>query len=308
VLARESFRMWCLAFGLSALIHVGLAGALSGQWSTMRESRLPQLIAQLVDLAEPSARTTVREEPPPPPRPAPPPREVVRPAPPTPPLESRPIPEPPPVEPVKRVEAVPESPPAPPQAEARPAPPPPAAELRPALPAPAEETPASPSPSRPRSALPSTLRPDASQGPGPVLPEGGQPAAGQTRGPASSGRSTATGSDAAGSIASVPPSGNVPGTSTQGITRWAHPRGGYQVQPAYPHSARRLGIQGTARLRVQVLADGRVGEVVVEKSAGHDDLDRAAADAVRQWRFEPARKGAEAVATWVLLPVQFQLK
>jgi periplasmic protein TonB len=80
------------------------------------------------------------------------------------------------------------------------------------------------------------------------------------------------------------------------------------VYPRYPASARRLGIQGTARLRVQVLADGHVGEIVVESSAGHPDLDRAAADAVRQWRFEPARRGAEAVATWVLLPVQFQLK
>jgi protein TonB len=80
------------------------------------------------------------------------------------------------------------------------------------------------------------------------------------------------------------------------------------VHPTYPASARRLGIQGTARLKVQVLADGRVGEVLVETSAGHPDLDQAAADAVRQWRFEPARRGTEAVATWVLLPVQFQLK
>ena len=79
-------------------------------------------------------------------------------------------------------------------------------------------------------------------------------------------------------------------------------------QSIYPATARRLGIQGTARLRVQVLADGRVGEIVVEASAGHPDLDRAAADAVRQWRFEPARRDAEPVAAWVLLPVQFQLK
>ena len=80
------------------------------------------------------------------------------------------------------------------------------------------------------------------------------------------------------------------------------------MHPSYPASARRLGIQGTARLRVQVLADGRVGEIIVERSAGHADLDRAATDAVRQWHFEPARRGTEPVATWVLLPVQFQLK
>ena len=80
------------------------------------------------------------------------------------------------------------------------------------------------------------------------------------------------------------------------------------MHPSYPASARRLGIQGTVRLRVHVLADGRVGEIIVENSAGHSDLDEAATDAVRQWHFEPARRGAEPVATWVLLPVQFQLK
>ncbi len=80
------------------------------------------------------------------------------------------------------------------------------------------------------------------------------------------------------------------------------------MHPSYPATARRLGIQGTVRLRVQVLADGRVGEIIVESSAGHSDLDKAAADAVRQWHFEPARKGVEPVTTWVLLPVHFQLK
>ena len=60
--------------------------------------------------------------------------------------------------------------------------------------------------------------------------------------------------------------------------------------------------------RVQVLADGRVGEILVEISAGHPDLDHAAIDAVRQWRFEPARRGAEPVASWVLLPVEFHLQ
>jgi protein TonB len=80
------------------------------------------------------------------------------------------------------------------------------------------------------------------------------------------------------------------------------------VRPAYPAAPRRLGIQGTTLLRVHVLADGRIGDVLVEESAGHRDLDEAAADAVRRWRFEPARRGTEAVAMWVLLPVQFRLR
>ncbi|HEV8441805.1 MAG TPA: energy transducer TonB [Methylomirabilota bacterium] len=79
------------------------------------------------------------------------------------------------------------------------------------------------------------------------------------------------------------------------------------MAPSYPATARRLGIQGTTVLRVLVRDDGQVGEVEIQTTAGHPDLDRAAADAVRRWRFEPARKGPEAVATWVLLPVVFRL-
>lgn len=94
----------------------------------------------------------------------------------------------------------------------------------------------------------------------------------------------------------------------EGLTQYARPQGGYQVRPAYPAGPRRLGIQGTTLLRVHVLADGRIGEVLVETSAGHHDLDEAAADAVRRWRFEPARRGTEAVAMWVLLPVEFRLR
>jgi protein TonB len=94
----------------------------------------------------------------------------------------------------------------------------------------------------------------------------------------------------------------------EGVTQYARPQGGYQVRPTYPAAPRRLGIQGTTMLRVHVLADGRIGDVLVEKSAGHPELDEAAADAVRRWRFEPARRGAEAVAMWVLLPVEFRLR
>ena len=101
-------------------------------------------------------------------------------------------------------------------------------------------------------------------------------------------------------VASIPPG--------SGITSDARPTGGYQVRPSYPASAKRLGVQGTTLLRVQVLENGRVGGLEVEQSAGHPDLDQAAIDAVRRWRFEPARRGDQAVAMWVRLPVEFRLK
>ena len=107
-------------------------------------------------------------------------------------------------------------------------------------------------------------------------------------------------------IAALPPT---PSPAPPGPpTRTAIPRGGYQVTPSYPATARRLGIEGTALLRVFVDAEGRVGDVVVKQSAGHPDLDRAAADAVRRWRFEPARRGTDTIAMWVELPVAFHLR
>ena len=113
---------------------------------------------------------------------------------------------------------------------------------------------------------------------------------------------------ASSSTVALPPSAPlVAAKASEGVTRTARPQGGYQVRPAYPSAPRRLGIQGTTMLRVHVLADGRIGDVLVERSAGHPDLDQAAMEAVRRWRFEPARRGADAVAMWVLLPVEFRL-
>jgi protein TonB len=116
-----------------------------------------------------------------------------------------------------------------------------------------------------------------------------------------------TSSNGASSGAAAPPQ-TATARPSDAITRTAMPRGGYQVRPSYPSTARRLGIQGMTTLRVYVAADGRVGQVLIQESAGHPDLDGAAAEAVKQWRFEPARRGAEPVGVWVLLPVEFRLR
>lgn len=121
----------------------------------------------------------------------------------------------------------------------------------------------------------------------------------------------APGGAAASSAVSAPAAvASVPSrdTGSGAITQSARPQGGYQVRPSYPSSALRQGIQGTTMLKVHVLIDGRVGDVLVQQSAGHPDLDQAAIEAVRRWRFEPARRGSDPVAMWVLLPVQFQIR
>ena len=92
------------------------------------------------------------------------------------------------------------------------------------------------------------------------------------------------------------------------ITQTARPRGGYQVRPVYPLAARQARAEGTTLLRVHISTDGNIDDVQVQRSAGHAALDRAAAEAVRKWRFEPARNGSVAVAVWVEVPVEFRLK
>jgi protein TonB len=92
-----------------------------------------------------------------------------------------------------------------------------------------------------------------------------------------------------------------------GVAQLARPLAGYQVKPRYPESARRAGAQGVTHLKVRVLENGSVGEVLVEQSAGFRELDFSAMEAVKKWLFEPARRGKETVAVWVHLPVKFEL-
>lgn len=78
--------------------------------------------------------------------------------------------------------------------------------------------------------------------------------------------------------------------------------------PRYPVAARRAGEQGTVTLRVRVAVDGSASRVAVEKSSGSPHLDAAALEAVKAWRFTPARQGANSVESWMLVPIVFRLE
>ena len=52
---------------------------------------------------------------------------------------------------------------------------------------------------------------------------------------------------------------------------------------------------------------GRTGPVGCARERQRDGCD-AAEDAVRRWRFEPARRSDDPVAMWVRLPVEFRLR
>jgi len=79
-------------------------------------------------------------------------------------------------------------------------------------------------------------------------------------------------------------------------------------KPAYPLASRRLGEEGKVVLRVHVSADGAPMNVEIKCPSGFARLDEAAKSAVERWRFVPARRGDEAVASWVAVPIIFSLR
>lgn len=79
-------------------------------------------------------------------------------------------------------------------------------------------------------------------------------------------------------------------------------------KPHYPTASRRLGEEGKVLLRVKVSPGGAPMVVEIKHSCGFGRLDEAAKAAVERWRFVPARRGEEAVESWVSVPVVFSLQ
>lgn len=79
-------------------------------------------------------------------------------------------------------------------------------------------------------------------------------------------------------------------------------------RPPYPLVARRMGYQGKVVLNVEVLAEGRAGEVKLQTSSGYDILDKAALQTVKTWKFSPATRFGQPVTQWFLVPIKFSLE
>ncbi len=77
-----------------------------------------------------------------------------------------------------------------------------------------------------------------------------------------------------------------------------------KVSPFYPRSALREGEEGTCVLKFWVSKDGRVKpNILILRSTGYPELDRAAIEALRMWVFEPSSKDDD----WGILTVVYQL-
>jgi periplasmic protein TonB len=78
-------------------------------------------------------------------------------------------------------------------------------------------------------------------------------------------------------------------------------------KPIYPESARSEGREGRVLLRVLVDDQGRTKAIEINSSSGSEALDRAAAEAIKRWRFHPARYGDKTVESWLRIPIEFRL-
>ena len=202
----------------------------------------------------------------------------VRPTPPPPPPEPKPEPAPPPPMPVEPVAEPPKLDP----------PPPPA-------PVPAVQAPVAPAPA------------DANERVGTAANAGSVASQGSgTGGGAGTGTGTGMGE---GQGAGIGPgedagTGGGPYRAGAGIDP---PRLRHEVKPAYTTAARRQGVEGDVLVEIVVRRDGTVGDVRLIRRLGHG-LDEQAIAAVRQWRFDPARRHGAPVDVIVEVSLQFRLR
>ena len=78
--------------------------------------------------------------------------------------------------------------------------------------------------------------------------------------------------------------------------------------PQYPMLSRKRKEQGTVWLLLLVSKEGVVTQLKLKKTSGFDRLDQAALQAVKKWKFQPARKQGQPIDYWYELPLKFSLQ
>ena len=90
------------------------------------------------------------------------------------------------------------------------------------------------------------------------------------------------------------------------LSAYEMPRKVHDVAPTYPTIARTANVEGMVIIEAVISVDGSVRDARVLRSVPL--LDRAALDAVKQWRYAPTRLGGVAVPVIVTVTVHFRLQ
>ena len=84
------------------------------------------------------------------------------------------------------------------------------------------------------------------------------------------------------------------------------PKALYAPDPEYSEEARKAKYQGTVVLWLVVDASGRPQQIRIQRALGMG-LDEKAIEAVKQWKFDPARRDGQAVPVMINVEVNFRL-
>ncbi|OOG43702.1 energy transducer TonB, partial [Rhodanobacter sp. C05] len=108
-------------------------------------------------------------------------------------------------------------------------------------------------------------------------------------------------------VAAAPPSPPAPPAAPTDISAGQDLSYNSQIKPNYPPQALRQRHEGTVYLLVTVGIDGSVVDVQVDKTSGYRELDRAAMEAVRKYRFNPEVRNGRKVQGLARVPVTFHM-
>lgn len=86
------------------------------------------------------------------------------------------------------------------------------------------------------------------------------------------------------------------------------PRVIYSLKPIYPNTALKNGIEGVVVVSTVIGFLGEIQNLYVKSSSGNIDLDNAALDAVKNFRFYPAIQGKNAIISMIEIPIRFTME
>ncbi|MGL5877103.1 MAG: TonB family protein [Xenococcaceae cyanobacterium] len=75
-------------------------------------------------------------------------------------------------------------------------------------------------------------------------------------------------------------------------------------KPDYPDDAREKEIEGKVRVSIDIDAEGNVMDVKIASSSGHTELDEAAIDKAREWKFDKSQSGKKGM----IIAINFKLE
>jgi protein TonB len=86
------------------------------------------------------------------------------------------------------------------------------------------------------------------------------------------------------------------------------PQATSKFPPRYPPGLKSKRIGGRVIVGATVDENGVVREAGIKESSGYGDMDRAALDAIKRWRYKPAIKEGRKVRASIVQPFNFRVQ